>query len=247
MKSTIDNLIKRTLMTPRSTPWGPLYSETGMIEIGMITTKNRINYMEKIEESPSSLLKLIKEDPDPKGWWKTNLTIREELLGPSPTPNNKKGNLKTQVKKKIINKLWQLIKEGENMTKTKFYLENKRNPQAGKRAAYMDKCNRMEASLIFRARCRMLNFKHNFRNMYQDTKCRVCGKEEETQEHALEKCKGTELSNIGKVTIRDIFEEDPKKLQTTALKIGRIMEKFQVRPPPRGGRPGGSGTAHELN
>ena len=56
--------------------------------------------MEKIEKSLSSLLKLIKEDPDPKGWWKTNLKIREDLLGPTPTPDNKKGSLKTQVRKK---------------------------------------------------------------------------------------------------------------------------------------------------
>ena len=90
--------------------------------------------MEKIEKSLSSLLKLIKEDPDPKGWWKTNLKIREDLLGPTPTPGNQKGILKTQVRKKTLNKLWQMIKEGANMTKTKFYLENKRSPQAGKRA-----------------------------------------------------------------------------------------------------------------
>ena len=127
------------------------------------------------------------------------------------------------------------------MTKTKFYLENKKNPRPGKRAAYLDQCNRMDASLIFRARCRMLNFKHNFRNMYQDTKCRICEKEEETQEHAMETCEGIEPLNIGKVTIQDIFEEDPKKLQTTAFKIGKIMEKFQVRPPQRASDPADPG------
>ena len=57
--------------------------------------------MEKIEKGPSSLLKLTKEDPDPKRWWKTNLKkIWEDLLGPTPTPDNKKGSLKTQVRKK---------------------------------------------------------------------------------------------------------------------------------------------------
>ena len=74
----------------------------------------------------------------------------------------------------------------------------------------------------------MLNFKHSFRDMYQDTKYRICGKEEETHEHALETCKGIEPFNIGKVTTRDISEEDRKKLRTTAINIEKIVEKFQV-------------------
>ena len=66
--------------------------------------------------------------------------------------------------------------------------------------------------------------------MYHDTKCRLCGKEEETQEqcrlcgkeeetqgHALETYKGIEPFNIGKGTTRNIFE---------------IMENFQVGLPP---------------
>ena len=134
-----------------------------------------------------------------------------------------------------------MIKEGANMTKTKFYLENKRSPQAGKRAVYVDQYNRMEASLMLRVRCRMLNFKHNFWNMHQDTKCRLYGKDEETQEHALEMCKGIEPFNIGKGTTRDIFEEDRKKLLTTAIKIENITEKFQVGLPPGASGPADPG------
>ena len=61
-----------------------------------------------------------------------------------------------------------------------FYLENERNPQAGRRTKFLDHLNRIYASLIFRARTRMLKVKHNFRNVFQDTKCRLRGTEEET-------------------------------------------------------------------
>ena len=91
----------------------------------------------------------------------------------------------------------------------------------------------MDASLIFRARTRMLKFKHNFRNMFQDTKCRRCGTEEETQEHALEICTTNEISGNDRVTTRDIFVEDPGKLRTTAAKIRKIMDTFQVPLPQR--------------
>ena len=117
--------------------------------------------MEKMKENPNSPLKIIREDPNPEGWWKTNLRTREDLIGPEPSPDRRNGSIKTQIKKATHTKLRQNITEGQNKTKTKFYLENKRNPQVGRRAKYLDQCNRMQASLIFRARNRMLSLKRN--------------------------------------------------------------------------------------
>ena len=82
--------------------------------------------------------------------------------------------------------------------------------------------------------------------MYQDTKCRICGTEEETQEHALESCLGMESFNIGKVTISDIFEEDTEVLRKTAEKIGKIIDKFQVQLPHGLSGPADPG-GHKLN
>ena len=81
------------------------------------------------------------------------------------------------------------INEGRtNKTKTKYYMDNKKDPRPGYRAKYMDKCNRMDANTIFRARTRMLKIKANYRNMHQDMTCRLCKEPEENQEHVLETC-----------------------------------------------------------
>ena len=110
-------------------------------------------------------------------------------------------------------------------------MDNKRNPKPGSRAEYMDKCNRMEANIIFRARTRMLKVKTNFRNMFQDTVCRLCKEGEESQEHVLEHCKNEKRKMIGKVTTRDIFEENPVKLKTTAEIIRKIMDLIECSSP----------------
>lgn len=88
----------------------------------------------------------------------------------------------------------------------------------------------MEASIIFKARTRMLKVKCNYKNMYQDTICRLCRTEEENQEHVLESCTSDIRKTAGKVTTQDIFEEDYKKLKETAKNLYKIMELYNVQP-----------------
>ena len=141
----------------------------------------------------------------------------------------------------------EMIMSGTNKTKTKFYLDNKKDCKPGQRARYINECNRMEASTIFKARTRMLRAKNNYRKMFPDTKCRACNKEEETQEHILEACTRIDRKNAGKVTTEDIFEEEPKKLKDTARKIAYIMDQIECSSPNGVERPGRAGQAQTLN
>ena len=253
LKQIVDNLIKRVLITPTGTPWEPLYIETGIQEIGLTIQKNRLNYMEKIETSQSSILKKIREDQNPKGWWKINREIRQEILGdpetdPPPTrPGNPMGHRKKLTKLKIKEKMMENIMNGNNKTKTKFYLDNKREVKIGQRAKYMNELNRTEASIIFKARTRMLKMKCNYKKMFQDTVCRLCNQEEENQEHILESCNGVDRHKYGTITITDIFEENPGKLKETARTILKIMELLECDSPQRVERPGRPGQAQQLN
>ena len=154
----MDNLIKRILITPISTPWEPLYIETRIQEIGLTITRNRLNYMEKIEKSHNSVMKMIQEDQNPKGWWRINTQIKQDILKTNDNnhdmTNTRNANIvgkKELIKRKMKEKMMDTIKEGSNKTKTKFYLENKQNPIPGRRARYMNECNRVEASTIFLA------------------------------------------------------------------------------------------------
>ena len=140
-----------------------------------------------------------------------------------------------------------LITAGNSKTKTKFYLDNKKNTKPGHRAKYMDVCNRMEASIIFKARTRMLKVKCNYKKMFPDTKCRACKAEEETQEHILETCTGINRRETGKITTMDIFEEDPEKLKETTKMIKNVLDQLECSSPPGVERPGGPGQARPLN
>ena len=219
-------------MAPKSTPWEPLYIETGILTPESIVLKNRINYMDKLKENQSSILKTIREDQDHKGWWETNMKTREEQGIPLLAPSQSEENRRKEIKKVIHGNMMDTIKRGtDNRTKAKYYMDNKRDPKPGSRAEYMDKCNRMEANIIFRARTRMLKVKTNFRNMFQDTVCRLCKEGEESQEHVLEHCKNEKRKMIGKVTTRDIFEENPVKLKTTAETIRKVMDLIECSSP----------------
>ena len=232
LKQICDNIIKRIIMVPKGTPWEPLYLETGIIEPETLTLKNRINYMDRIETSESSILKAIREEEDQTSWWKTHSSTKNRLGIPQLNHSASEERRKKEIKKTLYKKMMEKITEGaNNKTKTKYYMDNKKDLRPGCRANYMDKCNRMDANTIFRARTRMLKVKANYRNMYQDMSCRLCNEPEENQEHVLEMCKNERRTKLGKVTTRDIFEENTKKLAETANTIRKIMDLIESSSP----------------
>ena len=87
LKQITENIMKRFVMALKSTPWEPLYLETGILTPEAIVLKNRTNYnMDKLKENQSSILKNIREDQDQKGWRETNNKTREEQGIPPPAP-----------------------------------------------------------------------------------------------------------------------------------------------------------------
>ena len=113
--------------------------------------------------------------------------------------NNEKGSW---TPKEIIKRFQETINQkAEGKTKTQYLFKNTQW-QAGKRKPHMTKLNRMEtshASIIFKARTRMLDIKANFKNKYQQLKCRMCNEPIEAQEHILETCPGLHTTNKTKV------------------------------------------------
>ena len=61
-----------------------------------------------------------------------------------------------------------------------------------------------------------------------DPTCRACGNKTETQEHILEECPALMDENNGKITATDIFETKIGKLKSTANKIMKKLEKFNI-------------------
>ena len=112
-------------------------------------------------------------------------------------------------------------------TKTQYFLKNTKW-KVGERPKYMNELARQEASIIFKARTRMLDVKNNFRGKYKDTKCQKCPENIETQEHVLETCHGIHTDPSTKITTNEIFENDTKKLKTTSTKITNILKEIQI-------------------
>ena len=81
----------------------------------------------------------------------------------------------------------------------------------------------------------MLDVEANYKNKYQDLQCRLCGKEEETQEHVLAKCEKTKQTKH-QVPTEYIFMEDPEKLRKMAAKLKLILQTIN-NPPPQHKKP----------
>ena len=101
--------------------------------------------MDRLTDNHSSILKDIREDQEQKGWWEINNKLREETGIPPRPPSQSEGKRRSEIRKLLHGKMLEMLKNGsDNKTKTKFYMDNKRNPRPGSRAEYMEKCNRME-------------------------------------------------------------------------------------------------------
>ena len=152
-------------------------------------------------------------------------------MGQGWRPPESENRTKRLIKKAIKEKMIKTIKEnGTQKSKTLYYLNNKKDLTAGKRAPYMDILTRREASTIFAARTRMIDVKTNYRNKYKDTKCRMCNTEEETQKHIFEECRNINRNETGKITEEEIFTEEIEKIKATARKINRIQEQISAAP-----------------
>ena len=211
-----ENIICRILMVPQSTPIGPLYTESGLLDITTITTKNRINMEKRLLKQPNSMTTKVMNNNE-KGSWKdttNNILNRNTNDTQTPTPNE------------IVKRFQETINQkAEGKTKTQYLFKNTQW-QAGKRKPYMNKLNRMETSIIFKTRTRMLDIKANFKNKYQQQKCRMCNEPIETQEHILETCPGLHTTNKTKVYKNEIFDEDTNNLKLTTAKITQTMAKL---------------------
>ena len=94
----------------------------------------------------------------------------------------------------------------------------------------MKQLTRPEASIIFKARARMLDVKNNFKGKYPDQVCRACKAASETQTHILLECEELHADNTLKTNTENIFNEDPYPLRLTAKKIHTIMQRLEKNP-----------------
>ena len=92
----------------------------------------------------------------------------------------------------------------------------------------MQKLTRMQVSIIFKARTRMMKTKDNFKGKFTDKKCRFCGKQDETQRHILEEC-AKNMPQTTNLTVmhKEIFSENLIVLKNAARKLDIINKELE--------------------
>ena len=221
----MDNIMKRILKLPKNgTSRETMYMETGMYDPRALIERNRINMEARIRNGDNQLMKQILQAQHQDSWIQQNKAIKEKLNITEDDIQLSKNEIKTLTKHKMKQAFRQRIFESaQAKSKTQNYFENKTEPwEPGKRAVYMNKLTRNQASTIFKARTRMLKVKSNFKNGNTNLQCRVCKKTEETQKHALEECEEIN-KNHQKITQQMIFNENTDELKDTAKLIEKRM------------------------
>ena len=224
----LDNIIKRILKVPVTTPREVLYMETGLLDIETSAHKSRITMANRLTTTDDEFVKEAMVSSHSNSWIQETQRICKEYNISEDDIKMKKSILKKKVEDNVKTVFKDRItKNGMAKSKVNYLTQNGTEWEPGKMREYMKKMNRNQVSTIFKARTRMLDVKNNFRNKYKDLKCRGCGIEDETQEHVLSLCPVT--TEAGTITAQnhEIFSENNNTLKTTAGKIGKIMEKIQ--------------------
>ena len=227
LNSLMDNILRRVLMTPQSTPREALYIETGLLDPETISLKQKAMMNHRLTNNTNQRLQKLATAAEPN-LWKAQAGQAKDLLEiTAEDTRGKKVSVKARIKAKAARYFKEKIeKDGTEKSKIKYLLEGRPDWKPSCKQKYLAELSRQNVSTIFQARTRMIDVKNNFRNKYPDITCRACGINPETQEHVLETCQTLHANPCNVVKIEDIFEIDPTALQVTANKIRTTLEKL---------------------
>ena len=221
-------LIRRILKVPQGTPNEALYCETGLLNPETVIKKNRINMEARIRNGNNENMKQILESKIKESWIEQNDKIKQQLGIKTEDMKKKRTIIKSIARNNSYENFKKTIEEtAQTKSKMKYYMENlQRDWQPRKRPEYIEQLTRNQVSTIFKARTRMLKTKANYKNGNSSLICRLCRKEEETQEHILESCE--ELNKKHKIATKPmIFSEKIKELKETIKIIDTRMETLE--------------------
>ena len=221
LNKILDNIIKRTIQTPTSTPREPLYMETGLLDIEHAAQKKQLLMKHRIQDNASDLMNITINANTKGGWKQRTENLENELNIETQDYTKPKNAFKTQITAKINKKFKDNIeKKGKDKSKVKHLKQGQPDWIPGKTKEYLMKLPRKEASTIFKAKTRMIKVKCNYKNMYKNNlNCRACGHLEESQDHILNQCHKIHTTDQNKVKPEDYFEDDLELLKKTAYKI----------------------------
>ena len=234
LESVDEDLLRRILECPLSTPKEMLYLELGILPIRYIIKMRRLNFLQYMlhEEKESLVHKFLKcqlENPTNGDWGQSCHEALESLeinLKIEDIEKMKKSTFKNIVRKKTAGRaLEDLNSIKARHSKVLHIVHRKLAIQS-----YLvgTDASTLESKFLFALRCRMVDLKANFRNKYGDNICPCCQDNEDTQEHLLHCEMLQEKSSLVETLpiYQDLFCENMGK----QVRICRtIKKKFEIR------------------
>ena len=230
----VENLLRRILECPASTPKEMLYLELNCLPIRFIIMSRRLNFLSSIvrEDEDSLIFKFLQaqlRSPSKNDWGQTVLSDLELLEIDTSIDNIK--SIPVETFRKTINDRIQkealkyLNNEKMKHSKvlhiehTKMELQDYLSPTD---------LSVKEAKFLFMLRCRMADVKANFSGSYSSLCCPLCEVETDTQKHLLS-CEA--LSEENEIVTRVPSYEDLFSIELEAKSvISRVlMKKFKMR------------------
>ena len=220
----LDNIIKRLMGIPQSTPRECIYHELAILDTEHRILEKQLLHLIKRAKNEGKSIEELQNDARPKTWVHNITTKSKDLNLHTATLLALSKPMTAKAIHKAVKEHMQEKnhREGNQKSKYKHLDENSKNEKP--RKEYMDKLTRDQARIIFCARTRMLKVKSNYKNMHPNLQCRGCGLEEETQKHILEECQEIRktLKNDGSANYNKIFSEDTQVLKQVAAELKKV-------------------------
>lgn len=216
--------IKRILKTPISTPTESLYIETGLIDIETTIEQNRLRMASRLLQSKIQIMQIIKQENIKNGWWENTNKIAQKHDINLEDLQGSKQSINKLIKQKTLTSFHKRITEtAKDKSKIQYMLQVNNTWEAGKQQPYLNFLTRERASIIFQTRTRMIKIKTNYKNAHNNTTCRMCKSQEETQQHILNECQALHTDNTTKIDPKDLFTQNKHSLNEIAIKIEKIL------------------------
>ena len=229
----LDNVIKRILKTPTTTPTEILTAETRIWEVEIQMMQKQIMYYHRIitkidEEKQPQLIKLLTNKKKP---W--NKQIKETLEKTDINETELLSKNPKQAKRMVRNRLenyqtHKIYKAAENKSKVRDYICYQRRYDTKNKPNYINNLSRNDCSNIFTTRARMIHVKGNYKNKHTDMKCRWCTTEPETQKHIITKCPAFKEITNG-LTYDDLYANDITTITKTKQTMRKVILKLKEK------------------
>ena len=230
-----EDLIRRILECPRTTPKEMLYLEMNCIPIRFIIKSRRLNFLRTIlnEEQDSLIFRFLQAqlDEPTKNDWGTSVHEDLKSLEMSPDLNEVKQassyTFKNDVKKRIVKDALKYLNYEKashskvlHIVHTEMELQDYLSPTSGLVS--------LEAKFIFMLRTRMLDIKSNYQGKHTELSCPLCETETDTQQHILQ-CDKLKIENELIKKIPEYDELFGRNLDSKIMISRIIKSRFQER------------------